>query len=678
MPRIPNTPVVLSESSYTILNGIRNTIGGEFRESTPLVEDAESLAAYGEVVMGSGHYRNQYIGLISKIAEQILLHYAYENPLKLLKRGVLQFGESVEIDWVRLTMPEGYTQSVAKPGDVFKTNNPEVMFTWHPVNSQLFYETTINENEIRMCFTSENGVQDLISVIIQRLYDSSEWDEQIVMQYLLARIYLDNKSKVAVEIPAVTKSNADDIVITQKKVSNDMRFMNTAYNIAGEATHTPVDKQVFLISSELSAVADVGSLAKAFNLEYNQFIGQSIMVDGFSFDTAKLARLDHIMQITAEQGLIPNYTPFTDEELAALEAVKGCIMDKNALVIYDRLVELRDVIDARHLNVNYYLHLWKIYSYNVFAQIRFFTTEDLNPQSEVSGNFNEPNPNVSLTNDGLDSASLEFTYSPSDAVISVQDSEINDLVTTSVTASNGSGTLTITSIAEAAGEGTGNLVFTKDGSTATASFTVNVSEPVSIEFDDPENVTFNLVNAEGINDSASMTFTYSPANAEITVQETVPDEYFSAMVGLSVSYADGVGTLTATIIPGNAGGEVFNIPLTVTPLDGVSTSVGFNVSVSSASVILQPNSLSLDTTTTTTGESRVSPSLGSFDDAVIVLDPEGTSDSSVATAVLTANNLINVTAVGAGSTTFPVVAKVTRDGDTYELASRNLSVTVSS
>lgn len=379
MPRIPNTPVVLSEDSYTILNGIRNTIGGEFREATPLVEDAESLAAYGEVVMGSGHYRNQYIGLIGKIAQQILLHYAYENPLKLLKRGVLEIGESVEIDWVRLTMPEGYSQSVANPGDVFKTNNPEVLFTWHPVNSQLFYETTVNEQEISLCFTNQNGVNDLIGVIIQRIYDSSEWDEQIIMQYLLARAYLDNKDKLAIQIPAVTKANADDIVIAEKKVSNDMRFMNSGYNIANEPTHTPVDKQVFVISSDMSAVVDVGSLAKAFNLEYNKFIGRSIMVDGFSFNADKIARLDHIMQITKAQGLIPNYTPFTDEELAQLEMVQGCIMDERFLVIYDRLVEMRDVIDARHLNVNYYYHLWKIFSYNVFAQCRFFTTEELTP-----------------------------------------------------------------------------------------------------------------------------------------------------------------------------------------------------------------------------------------------------------------------------------------------------------
>lgn len=377
MPRIPNTPVVLSEDSYTILNGIRNTIGGEFRQSTPLVEDAQSAAAYGEVVMGSGDYRNKFAGLIGKIALQVLEHRAYENPLKMLKRGILEYGESVEIDWVKLTMPEGYSQSPANPGDVFKTNNPDIAFTWHPVNSKLVYEATINDAELSLCFRNSNGVTDCIMTIIGRLRTSSEWDEQIVMQYLLARAYLDNKAKLATQIPEVTKANADDIVIIEKNVSNDFRFMSANYTIAGEPTHTPIEDQVFLISAKMSAVTDVGSLAKAFNLDYNKFVGQSIMVDNFTFDEAKMTRLNKIMTETEAQGLIPGYTPFTIAELEALSKVQGAVMDKKFLVIYDRLVEMRDQPDNLHLNINYFLHLWKIYSYSVFHQARFFTTEVL-------------------------------------------------------------------------------------------------------------------------------------------------------------------------------------------------------------------------------------------------------------------------------------------------------------
>lgn len=377
MPRIPNTPVVLSEDSYTILNGIRNTIGGEFRQVTPLVEDAQSLAAYGEVVMGSGEFRNKYLGLLGKIALQVIEHRAYSNPLKSLKRGILDYGEMVEIDWVKLTMPEGYTQSPVNPGDVFKTANPETMFTWHPVNSKLVYKCTINDSEIALCFKNANGVMDAINTIIARSYDSSEWDEQLVMVATLARAYLDNKAKVAVQIPEVTKANSDDIVIAEKNVSNDLRFMNAKYNIAGEPAHTPIEDQVFLITSKMSAVTDVGSLAKAFNLDYNKFVGQSIMIDDFTFDDVKLARLNKIMEETATQGLIPGYTPFTEAELEALSKVQGVIMDRKFLVIYDRLVEMREQVDNLHLNVQYMLHLWKIYSYNVFAQIRFFTTEEL-------------------------------------------------------------------------------------------------------------------------------------------------------------------------------------------------------------------------------------------------------------------------------------------------------------
>ena len=269
------------------------------------------------------------------------------------------------------------------------------------------------------------------------------------MQYLLARAYLDNKAKVAVKIPAVTKANADDIVIKQKQVSNDMRFMNANYNIAGEATHTPVDKQVFLISAALSATVDVGSLAKAFNLEYNQFIGQSIMVDGFGFDVEKLKRLDHIMSITAEQGLIPNYTKFTEQELASLEMVQGAIMDKNFLVIYDRLVEMRDVIDARHLNVNSFLHLWKIFSYNVFAQVRFFTTEDVTPTP--------PEPTeITITTDkdivalevGGDPQTVNITHSllPEDATVVVESAD-EDTATVSFLQNFFGGVATVTPVA---------------------------------------------------------------------------------------------------------------------------------------------------------------------------------------------------------------------------------------
>ena len=40
---------VLSTESYTLLNNIRTSIGGEFMTATPLVQTAEDAKAYGLV-----------------------------------------------------------------------------------------------------------------------------------------------------------------------------------------------------------------------------------------------------------------------------------------------------------------------------------------------------------------------------------------------------------------------------------------------------------------------------------------------------------------------------------------------------------------------------------------------------------------------------------------------------
>ena len=131
---------VLSADSYTILNTIREQVGGEFKAHTPLVEDAESAKAYGLYVCGSGDARNSFMNsLINRIAQVICLVRSYQNSLKEFKRGMLGPGEMVENVWVGLVLPEGWTQNPANPGDVYKTNNPENQATFHPVNSKLVY-----------------------------------------------------------------------------------------------------------------------------------------------------------------------------------------------------------------------------------------------------------------------------------------------------------------------------------------------------------------------------------------------------------------------------------------------------------------------------------------------------------------------------------------------------------
>lgn len=364
---------VLSNDSYAILNAIRNSVGGEFRAMTPLVEDADSAKAYGLYVTGSGDARNTFMtSLVNRIAQVMCLVRSYENPLKRFKKGILGPGEMVENVWVGLVTPEGWTQSPANPGDVFRTNNPDNKVTFHPVNSKLVYEVTTNDTELSLAFTTDSGVYDLVSRIVQRLTDSSEWDEYIMMKYVIARALLENPSAVKSVAP-LNAANSDSIISSMKEVSNDMRFMNTGYNVAGVATHSPINDQVFFLTAKSSAVLDVASLAKAYNLSYVDFIGQQQMINSFALTEAEQERLDVIMEETVAQGLIPGYTPFTTEEKATLASIVGATIDQDFFMIFDKLYQVNAQFDAKHLNTNNFLHNWKIYSYNPFANSVFFS-----------------------------------------------------------------------------------------------------------------------------------------------------------------------------------------------------------------------------------------------------------------------------------------------------------------
>lgn len=365
---------VLSTDSYNILNAIRNEVGGMFRANTPLVKEASDAKAYGMYVTGSGDARNAFMGaLINRIAQVVMFSRSYRNKLARYKKGMLEFGEVVENVWVQLVSPEGYKPVPDSPGDLFKQNVPDSKVTFHPVNCKLVYEVTTNDSELSMAFTTSSGLYDFVSRIMQRLTDSDEWDSELLERYVLARAILDNANLVT-QVPALTKENSDSIIATMKGASNAMRFMDTTYNVEGVPTHSPVESQIFFLTAEASATIDVFSLAKAYNLSYEQFLGQQDMIRSFGFNDAEKARLDTIMNATLAQGIIPNYTPFTEDELKKLNAIVGAIIDEDFFMIFDRLYRVDAApYDSLHLSQNTFLHHWSVNSYNPFANARFFS-----------------------------------------------------------------------------------------------------------------------------------------------------------------------------------------------------------------------------------------------------------------------------------------------------------------
>ena len=125
---------VLSEDSYAILNAIRNEVGGMFRANTPLVHTQSDAKAYGMYVTGSGDARNAFMGaLINRIAQVVMFSRSYRNKLARYKKGMLEFGETVEDIFVNLAKPFQFDQETSE-SEVFKREIPDVRSAFYILN----------------------------------------------------------------------------------------------------------------------------------------------------------------------------------------------------------------------------------------------------------------------------------------------------------------------------------------------------------------------------------------------------------------------------------------------------------------------------------------------------------------------------------------------------------------
>ena len=436
------TKTALLEQDYNILNGIRNSIGGMFRAQTPLVENESDKVAYGNVVMGSGEFINQFTGQFNKIIDTWVRVRSYKNKLARFKRGPIgDFGEAIENMFVGYLDPEGFNPDPVTPGDVYAAKDPDYYVTYHPVNSRLVFRERINEDMLSLAFRTEGGIGNLRDTVVQRLYDSAEKYEWILMKWVLSRAYLDNYGS-RVYIPELNAANSDACLTVMKEKSLDMTALSKELNIYGVENHTPISEQVFFTTNHSTAVIDVNSMASAYNLSYKEFMGQRENLNTFSFTALELEGLYKVLDEMVANKDIPGYTKFSADELEALSHVQGAIIDQDFFMIFDRLYATDSKYDELHRNRLLFLHTWHIYSYNEFANCIFFT--DATPASitlDKSTATVAENATVSLTATTVPAGATVTWASSNEAKATVEDG-----VVTGVAAGTAKITATISTV----------------------------------------------------------------------------------------------------------------------------------------------------------------------------------------------------------------------------------------
>lgn len=359
--RIANS--TLNASTIDILNVIRQNASYDYQQDVPEVATVNDIPKVGEIIYGTPAFANQFINaLVNRIAIVRVQSATFNNPYSILKKGYIEYGETVEDIFVSIAKAVDFNVEKA-PKREFQRTMPDIRSAFHVMNWRVMYPVTIQDEDLRQAFLSIEGVQNLIAKIVDAVYTAAEYDEFLLFKYLLIKAISHGKM-----YPASIGAGTDlsEAAVQFRGTSNLLPFMSSEYNEAGVKTNTPKERQVIFMDAMFNAQFDVNVLASAFNMDKADFMGRLFLIDNWTdFDNERFdvirANSDGIEEVTTD-------------ELALLANVKAVILDDNWFQVYDNNNKFTEKYVASGLYWNYFYHTWKTVSNSPFANAVVFVT----------------------------------------------------------------------------------------------------------------------------------------------------------------------------------------------------------------------------------------------------------------------------------------------------------------
>ena len=396
----------LNASTVDILNTIRANATYEYQSLVPTISTSTEIPRVGEVLMGYPALANQFINaLINRIAMVRVRSATFNTAYRELKKGYLEFGETVEEVFVQIAKAREFSAEKAEAREL-KRSLPDVRSAFHTMNWRVMYPVTIQDEDLRLAFLSAEGVQDLIARIVDSIYTAAEYDEFLLFKYLLIKAISHGKM-----YPVAIDGDMKAAAVAFRGTSNKLGFMSNRYNASGVTTTTPRADQYIFMDSDYNAAFDVEVLAAAFNMEKADFMGRLMLIDDFaSFDN------DRFDQIRANSDMIEAVTA---EELAVMAKVKAVLVDREWFQVYDNANKFTEKYVASGLYWNYFFHVWKTVSSSPFSNAIVFvdSTATITAPSTIS---------LTVTDITKNGNAAIYTLTPADPA-SLQDSNLEFL-----------------------------------------------------------------------------------------------------------------------------------------------------------------------------------------------------------------------------------------------------------
>lgn len=327
---------VYGSVTIAVLNSIRNSASAEYVARIPTAT-RDNITAIGNTLSTYTILKNEFTtNLVEKIGLTIFSSKMATNRLARFKKGKLEHGMDIEEIFISMAKAEG---SFDKDGlNVFGRRKPEVLVKYHRRNRMDSYVITVSDAQIRTAFVNENGVQSLLSGIVESMYSGCNYDEYVMMKELLGSYALNYVDYGVADI--TDNATGKEFVKSVSKAVADMSFMSKKFNKAGVVTQSDLKDMVLIVNKDVLCEISVEVLASAFNMSEVGLKPEIVVVDDFGSMTTTFALL----------------------------------VDKDFFMVYDTITNLETARNPQGMFTNYFLNVQQILSLSQFKNAVRFTT----------------------------------------------------------------------------------------------------------------------------------------------------------------------------------------------------------------------------------------------------------------------------------------------------------------
>jgi hypothetical protein len=348
MPEINIAPLREDINNADILNAIRRNASTDYQRRIPettknnIQDNLQNLTAYRPAW-------NEFVdALINQIGLVIVKNNIWTNPLAKFKRGMLNFGETIEEINVGLIEARSYqTDRDSLERDLFGTHAIDVQSSFHKINRMDMYPVTVNENLLQRAFLESGGLSTFVSAIMSAPTTSDNWDEFLLTTSLLKEYYNAGgffKSNVP-DVGAAGSDAADAKYFLRRtrEFAGNLSYISTHYNASGMPVAANPEELELFITPEALASIDVEALAGAFNID---------------------------------KAAMPEHTTIIPSEHFGIPGAQAVLTTRDFFVIADNRIEMASQYNPAKLQSNFFLHHWETVSASRFVPAILFTTEE--------------------------------------------------------------------------------------------------------------------------------------------------------------------------------------------------------------------------------------------------------------------------------------------------------------